>query len=70
VDAGHPEAEQILKLKYLNIQRIILTHGISKELEARQAELEKDLFEFAQEDVVYSYRFFRLPVCCCCPHAR
>jgi UDP-N-acetylmuramyl pentapeptide phosphotransferase/UDP-N-acetylglucosamine-1-phosphate transferase/ribonuclease BN (tRNA processing enzyme) len=54
VDAGHPEAEQILKLKYLNIQRIILTHGISKELEARQAELEKDLFEFAQEDVVYS----------------
>ena len=53
VDAGHPKADQILKLKYLNIKRIILTHGISPELEARQNELEKELFEFAQEDIVY-----------------
>jgi len=53
VDAGHPSADQILKLKYLNIKRIILTHGISAELEARKNELEEELFEFAQEDVVY-----------------
>ncbi|MCK9309624.1 MAG: MBL fold metallo-hydrolase [Candidatus Cloacimonetes bacterium] len=53
VDAGHPEAEQILKLKYRDIRRIILTHGISVSLEARKDELDKDLYEFAEEDLVY-----------------
>lgn len=54
VDAGHPAAEQILKLKHLNIERIILTHGVSQELENRKAELDNTLFEFAKEDHVYS----------------
>lgn len=53
VDAGHPEAEQILKLQYAGIKRIILTHGITPELENRQNELNPEIFEFAREDVVY-----------------
>ena len=53
VDAGHPQAEQILKLEYAGIHRIILTHGISPELESRKNELNPELFEFAREDVVY-----------------
>lgn len=53
VDAGHPEAEQIIKLKYAGIKKIILTHGITPELENRKNELNPDIFEFAREDVVY-----------------
>ncbi len=54
VDAGHPDADQILKLKYLDIKRIILTHGISPSLEIRKQELDTNLFEFAEEDCVYT----------------
>lgn len=53
VDAGHPEADQILKLKYLEIKRIVLTHGISAELDSRMHELDMDVFEFAKENHVY-----------------
>jgi ribonuclease BN (tRNA processing enzyme) len=53
VDAGHPAAEQILKLKYLEIKRIILTHGISPDLAERIDLLETGLYEFAEEDRVY-----------------
>ncbi|PKN72536.1 MAG: hypothetical protein CVU50_06665 [Candidatus Cloacimonetes bacterium HGW-Cloacimonetes-3] len=53
VDAGHPEADQILKLKYLDIHRVILTHGISNSLEIRKQELEEGLFLFAKEGHVY-----------------
>jgi ribonuclease BN (tRNA processing enzyme) len=53
VDAGHPEAEQIIKLKYTAIKKIILTHGITPELEDRKDELNPEIFEFAREDVVY-----------------
>ena len=54
VDAGHPAAEQIIKLKYCNIKRIILNHGISAELQDRMQELDETLFELAKEDVTYS----------------
>lgn len=53
VDAGHPEAEQILKLKHLGIGRIILTHGMSEELQSREAELNMNIYEYAEEDIVY-----------------
>jgi ribonuclease BN (tRNA processing enzyme) len=53
VDAGHPDAEQIFKMKYLDIGRIILTHGISAGLQTRIDELDKSLYEFAREDFVY-----------------
>ncbi|MCK9310526.1 MAG: ribonuclease Z [Candidatus Cloacimonetes bacterium] len=53
VDAGHPDAEQILKLKYRDIRRIVLTHGISPSLQTRRDELDKDYFELAREDCVY-----------------
>ncbi len=53
VDAGHPAAEQILQLKDWGINRIVLTHGISVELESRKDELDSRYFEFAEEDVVY-----------------
>lgn len=54
VDAGHPEAEQILKLKYLGLQRVILTHGRSQSLLDRQDELDSSLFIDATEDYVYT----------------
>lgn len=53
VDAGHPEADQIVKMKDLNIGQIVLTHGISNDLLARTDELDPDLFDFAREDFVY-----------------
>ena len=53
VDAGHPAAEQIFKLKHLGVSRIILTHGISAELETRKQELDMSIYEFAKEDHVY-----------------
>lgn len=53
VDAGHPEAEQIIKMKHLELKRIILTHGMSDGLKSRLDELDKSLFEFAREDFVY-----------------
>lgn len=54
VDAGHPSADQILKLEYLNIKRIVLNHGVSKELQERRHELKEGLFEIAKEDWIYS----------------
>ncbi|HNW24528.1 MAG TPA: MBL fold metallo-hydrolase [Candidatus Cloacimonas sp.] len=53
VDAGHPEPEQILKLQYTALKRIILTHGLSPKLEEKKDLLNPEIFEFAKEDVVY-----------------
>jgi len=54
VDAGHPAAEQILQLKQWGTKKIILTHGISADLQTRKAELDPNYYEFAEEDVVYT----------------
>jgi hypothetical protein len=40
-------------LKYAGIKKILLTHGITPELENRKNELNPEIFEFAREDVVY-----------------
>ncbi len=53
VDAGHPVAEQVLKLKYLEIGRVILTHGISPSLALQKHLLEEAPFEIAQESISY-----------------
>ena len=53
VDALHPAAEQILQLPNFGLQRVILNHGISPELEAK---LNRDWisgFEYAKEDHEY-----------------
>jgi ribonuclease BN (tRNA processing enzyme) len=53
VDAGHPNPEQILKLRELGIDRVILTHDPRPELLARIAALGLKVFEEAVEGVPY-----------------
>ena len=53
VDALHPEAQQILQLQGFDLQRVILNHGISAELEAHLEQHPVSSFEFAQEDHDY-----------------
>lgn len=53
VDALHPSAEQILKLQYHNVQRVILTHGRSAELTQWLLDNPLPLFENAVEDNEY-----------------
>ncbi len=53
VDAGHPVAEQILKLRYAEIGRVILTHGISPSLELQKHLLSEAPFELARESFSY-----------------
>ena len=53
IDAQHPEADQIIRLQYSGIKRVLLTHGISPTLQAFLFENPIDMFEFAQEDITY-----------------
>ncbi|MFO8144805.1 MAG: ribonuclease Z [Candidatus Syntrophosphaera sp.] len=53
-DALHPEPEQILKLQYAGVQRILLTHGISDDLRRILSEEKPPMFEFAIEDHEYT----------------
>lgn len=53
-DALHPEPEQILKLQYAGVRRVLLTHGISDELSRVLSENKPPMFEFAIEDQEYS----------------
>lgn len=53
VDAGHPHVEQLLGLPALGIKRIILTHGKSESLIAREHELDPDKFSTATENFPY-----------------
>ncbi|MGC9362542.1 MAG: MBL fold metallo-hydrolase [Candidatus Syntrophosphaera sp.] len=53
-DALHPEPEQILKLQYAGVRRVLLTHGISDELSRILSEEKPPMFEFAIEDHEYS----------------
>jgi len=53
IDAQHPEADQIIRLQYSDIKRVLLTHGISPNLQAFLFENPIDMFEFAQEDITY-----------------
>lgn len=53
IDAQHPEADQIIRLQYSGIKRVLLTHGISPKLQAFLFENLIDMFEFAQEDITY-----------------
>jgi len=54
VDALHPEAAQILKLQYAEIERVILNHGISKELLSILSNDHNVKYEVAVEDQSYS----------------
>jgi len=53
IDAQHPEADQIIRLQYSGIKRVLLTHSISPKLQAFLFENLIDMFEFAQEDITY-----------------
>ena len=53
VDAMHPPVEQILKLADVPIPRVLLTHGLSPELEDWLAVNTAPNFELAQEDFEY-----------------
>ena len=53
IDAQHPEADQIIRLQYSGIKRVLLTLGISPTLKAFLFENPIDMFEFAQEDITY-----------------
>lgn len=53
VDAMHPQAEQIIKLRDMNIARVILTHGRSTELSAWLADNPDHGFLMAEENTVY-----------------
>ena len=53
IDAQHPEADQIIRLQYSGIKRVLLTLGISPTLQAFLFENPIDMFEFAQEDITY-----------------
>jgi hypothetical protein len=53
-DAQHPQAGQVLKLQYLDIQRVLLNHGISPELQDKLEEGMPDNFAFAQESIAYT----------------
>jgi len=47
IDAQHPEADQIIRLQYSGIKRVLLTHSISPKLQAFLFENPIDMFEFA-----------------------
>lgn len=53
VDAMHPEMEQIIKLRDMNIKRVILTHGRSAELAAWLESNPDHGFTMAEENTVY-----------------
>lgn len=53
VDAMHPPLEQILKLADNGIPRVLLTHGLSEELELWLQHHQADNFELAMEDIGY-----------------
>ena len=54
IDAQHPQPDQIIRLQYSGIKRVLLTHGISPQLQAFLFENPLDMFEFAQEDITYT----------------
>ncbi len=54
IDAQHPEADQIIRLQYSGIKRVLLTHGISPTLQAF-------LFE---NPIAVSYTHLTLPTIC------
>lgn len=54
VDAFHPEPEQILKLQYAGIPRILLTHRPRPELLAAIPENAAEVFQLAMENKVYT----------------
>jgi hypothetical protein len=49
----HPPLEQILKLADNGIPRVLLTHGLSEELELWLQLHQADNFELAMEDIGY-----------------
>lgn len=53
VDALHPDATQIIKLKDLSVKRVLLNHGISDELDMIMAEASPEGFDFAEENRWY-----------------
>ncbi|MDP3114134.1 MAG: ribonuclease Z [Candidatus Cloacimonadaceae bacterium] len=53
VDALHPSSDQILKLQYQNIKRVLLSHGQSDELLNWLRDNPLSMFESAQEDKEY-----------------
>ena len=61
IDAQHPEADQIIRLQYSGIKRVLLTHGISPTLQAFLFENPIDMFEFAQEDITYICLLYTSP---------
>jgi ribonuclease BN (tRNA processing enzyme) len=54
IDALHPPATSVLSLPDYNVQRIILTHGMSAQLSQMLAEHPDPRFEHAVEGKVYS----------------
>jgi ribonuclease BN (tRNA processing enzyme) len=53
VDAGHPEAEQILKLKQLGLKLVLMTHEPHADLRQALRDIPSSLFQEAQEGEVY-----------------
>jgi len=53
VDAMHPPLEQILKLANNGIPRVLLTHGLSEELELWLQDNQTTNFELALESIQY-----------------
>ena len=53
VDALHPAAAQILDLADAKVERVLLNHGVSEELERKLGDLTDSVYEFAREDVEY-----------------
>ena len=50
VDGLHPKAEDLYALREDEIARIILTHGVSQELQKMLKERENEIFEIADEE--------------------
>lgn len=53
VDAGHPKAEQILKLKDIGVKRVLLTHRPGSEVLCYLQEHPGSVFELAEEGKEY-----------------
>lgn len=53
VDAMHPSKDQILRLRDLGFERIILNHGLSQDLQTWLQENPEHGFEFSREDISY-----------------
>jgi len=54
VDAGHPSAEQVLRLCTLDVKRVLLTHEPRPQIKQMAKKATKDIFYEALENVEYT----------------